>query len=436
MVALASGALYAGTLDSLPFHPDESSWIYMSRDFDSLIHLRMGNLVWWLGERPNGDVGFRLLDAPLAKYQIGLSRLVSGHSAEPLVNWDWLHSWDTNIADGAMPPAALLRAARLSAVVTAALSLALFFVIASEVFGPVAATVATVLMAVHPLELLHIRRAMAESIAQLFTVATIAAILWLIRVPRDKRVLASGRSAAVGIAMGLAVAAKQNAIAIAPLAVMAAVAVAIGLPATIRLRLNAAASNATVLIASSVLTFFLLNPVLYSQPIHAGRMMISVRRSLAGSQAASRTVVESGTALPSTLMRLNAAYEQMFWSSPDTGESATYPELAPHAEAYGQSPLTRVWNSMAVRLLILALTAIGFAAVVAQITRARLSSFTWPLQVMILWLVAEAIFVLVFIPLDWQRYFLPLLPPVCLFAGRGMSWLVERTGSLRRSVHE
>ena len=406
----------------------------MSRDFDSLIHLRVGELVWWSGQPPDGGAGFRLLNAPLAKYQIGLARFVSGHSAEPLVNWDWLQSWDTNIAEGAMPPAALLRAARVSAAITAVLSLALFFSIAAEVLGPVVATAATLLMAIHPLEFLHTRRAMAESIAQLLAMVTIAATLWLMRVPRDKRALAMWRSAAVGVAIGLAVAAKQNAIAIAPLGLMAAVAVAIELPAVIHVRLTAAASNATVLIVSSLLTFFVVNPVLYSQPIHAGRTMISMRRSLAGGQTASSTAAESHTGLPSMSMRLNAAYEQIFWSAPDTGESATYPELVPRAEAYEQSSIARLWNSIPVRLLFLLLTAIGLGAAVVKIARARFSARTWPLQVMVIWLVAETIFVLLFIPLDWQRYFLPLLPPVCLFAGGGASWLAEHAMFLRRTV--
>src|SRR4029453_13016818 len=133
----------------------------MSRDFDALVRLRIGDLVWWKGEAPNGDIGFQLLDAPLAKYQIGAARGVSGHRREVIANWDWRRSWDDNQTSGAMPSPAVLYWARVSSVVAAVLSFVVFFLIADPIVGILPAAAATLLLAIHPFEPLHARRAMA-----------------------------------------------------------------------------------------------------------------------------------------------------------------------------------------------------------------------------------------------------------------------------------
>jgi hypothetical protein len=38
------------------------------------------------------------------------------------------------------------------------------------------------------------------------------------------------------------------------------------------------------------------------------------------------------------------------------------------------------------------------------------------------WAIAQTAFTAWFVPLDWQRYFMPLVPPACLLAGIGVGW--------------
>jgi 4-amino-4-deoxy-L-arabinose transferase-like glycosyltransferase len=433
-IAVACSLLYLPTLGSVPFHPDESSWIYMSRDFDTLVRLRIGDLVWWKGKAPNGDIGFQLLDAPLAKYQIGVARWVSGHRREVIANWDWRRPWDYNQASGAMPSPALLHWARVSSVVAAVLSFVVFFLIAEPIVGILPAAAATLLLAIHPFEPLHARRAMAESAAQLFLMLAMWAIIRLAVSSDADRIRAAVRSAGAGVALGLAVSAKQNAAAIAPLGVVAAVMMPMFWPASISRRLAAAALNTAVLVAASLLTFFVLNPVLYSQPIHAGRDMITMRRNLVQQQVASSDNGGSVDTIHSVPSRLRAAYDEIFWRPPDTNESMTYAELQPSGRAYEKNYLVRFWNVTLARVAFLLLTAMGLVIAILEIVRRRFAADARPLLLVTLWLLAEVAFVALFIPLDWQRYFLPLLPPVCVLAALGASWLMQLLYSPRAGL--
>jgi 4-amino-4-deoxy-L-arabinose transferase-like glycosyltransferase len=435
VVVIACYVLYSVTLDSVPFHPDESSWIYMSRDFDALLRRDVGRLVWWSGQAPDGDVGFRLLDAPLAKYQIGLARWVSGYRRELIGNWDWRRSWVQNQSIGAMPSPGLLHAARISAVVTTVLSFALFFWISAAIIGTLPAAAATLLLAIHPIELLHARRAMAESASQLFLMLAMLAIMRLSVSPGAERARSAVLSAGVGLTLGLAVSAKQNASAIVPLGVLAAAAVSVASLGPVERRLTGAIVNAAAVIVTSLLAFFVMNPVMYSQPIHAARDMVTMRRSLVQQQLPSGADTGSQTSIPTRLSRLKAAYNELFWRPPDLGESMTYPEIVPSAREYEQQFLVKVWDATSLRLLFVLFSGLGLGVAVQQIVSRRFTVVTWPLQIAVLWLFAEVAFVMLFIPLDWQRYFLPLLPPVCIFAALGASWSIERVLFRRSAEH-
>ena len=255
---------------------------------------------------PDGDIGFRLLDAPLAKYQIGLARWVSGHRKELLANWDWRRPWAYNQTIGAMPSPGLLHAARVSSVLAAVLSFAIFFWISAEIVGNLPAAAATLLLAIHPIELLHARRAMAESASQLFLLLAVSTIFRLSASSGVDRVRSVAWSATAGVALGLAVSAKQNAAAIAPLGVLMAAGVAMLSAGLLSHRLASAALNVAALATASLLTFFVMNPVLYSQPVHAGRDMITMRRSLAMQQTTSDANGGFSTSIPTVSARLAA----------------------------------------------------------------------------------------------------------------------------------
>jgi hypothetical protein len=113
----------------------------------------------------------------------------------------------------------------------------------------------------------------------------------------------------------------------------------------------------------------------------------------------------------------------------------TYPEIVPSAREYEQQFLVKVWDATSLRLLFVLFSGLGLGVALQQIVSRRFTVVTWPLQIAVLWLFAEVAFVMLFIPLDWQRYFLPLLPPVCIFAALGASWSIERVLFRRSAEH-
>ena len=99
-IALGFLALYLSSLGSVPFHPDESTQIYMSRDFDvAVLERNPAALAWTAGQPLTPEMRLRLLDAPMTKYLIGIGRWLRGFTpADSNVDWVWGATWDENRA--------------------------------------------------------------------------------------------------------------------------------------------------------------------------------------------------------------------------------------------------------------------------------------------------------------------------------------------------
>jgi 4-amino-4-deoxy-L-arabinose transferase-like glycosyltransferase len=422
IVGVACSWLYLAGLADVPFHPDEASWIYMSGDFDALAHMGPAPLIWRRGELMTTDVFLRLINAPVAKYSIGAGRWLTGHASDRNADWQWGASWEENAQAGTIPSSAVLLASRWTVTLAAVLSIALLFHLTHSMHGVTAAVGATVLLATHPLIMLHTRRAMAEGVAQLFTVIAIVAIRRFADAadrPGDRKG-ALRTAIAAGVAIGFAVASKQSAAALIPVAFVTAVLVARSKVNGLRAPKRVGFENVAALMIATGLTYFALNPVLYEQPVRAGRSMISMRRALTRSVAGATDVITPRALMPTVASRLSAAWQQMYWNAPSFSEWPTYDDqIAQTVGAYEHRSTARLWNSAAVRLLFVVLSCIGVVCAAGDIGRDRLGPPSRPQQIVLGWFVAEIAFVAAAFTLNWQRYFLPLLPPICLLAGVG-----------------
>ena len=65
----------------VPFHPDESSVLYQSRDFEVWFTEPL-SLVWDASNSDDYDQQYRALNAPLAKYVLGIGRRLAGYGPE------------------------------------------------------------------------------------------------------------------------------------------------------------------------------------------------------------------------------------------------------------------------------------------------------------------------------------------------------------------
>ena len=435
-VALAAGflALYLSDLSTVPFHPDESTWIYMSQDFATLVVQHdPGALAWALGQPQSLEVQYRLLNAPLPKYLIGLSGWLSGYSAADLnADWVWAQMWNENVAAGHLPRPGLLLAGRLPGTVLSALSTALIFWIGYEAGGLGVGVMAALLLGFNPLVLLHGRRAMAEGVALFFSLLAVWGTLRLVKrqaadsIRRHLRGLLP--SLGVGFLLGLAASSKQSAAALLPAALLAVALPILRLSdfASLKLRLQRLALTWFALVLGCGLTFWALNPILYRQPLAVAKAMLEARAELAQRQTNDNRALFPESVTPDVVSRLRAAVLEVYLRPPAVWDLPVYlDQLAPQAEAYFAQPLIRLERMPLLGALLAGLGLAGAAFSVLRLWRERLSAATLGEQTVWWWTLSMSGLILLTTPFEWQRYFMPLVPLASLFATWGLAALAR-----------
>ncbi len=233
---LAVALFVASGREDVPFHGDESTFLWMSRDAYTLAEGRGETLRFDPDTREPLAQWLRVLNGSLHPLGVGAMLLATGTERDELNEpWIWVlprrpdaEQWDFNVAAGRLPDESLLHRARLPAALATAASVPLVFAIAWVASrSRVAAWVAVACYATNPALLLNGRRAMQEG-ALLFTTALVVLLaLRLLRRhapspsdPDDDGDVDSGgvlplpSLLALAVATGLAVAAKHAALAV------------------------------------------------------------------------------------------------------------------------------------------------------------------------------------------------------------------------------
>ncbi len=151
---------YLSGVASVPFHPDESTYLFMSNELTVSLQ-NPGSQAWQSQPVDPLRQQYRLLNPPLIHHILAIGRWIAG---QPALNadWDWRLSWDENVSAGALPSQGLLMAGRMAAAALLPVSLLLMFLSVRRISGDFAAWVAVGLLATNALVLLHTRRAMTE----------------------------------------------------------------------------------------------------------------------------------------------------------------------------------------------------------------------------------------------------------------------------------
>jgi 4-amino-4-deoxy-L-arabinose transferase-like glycosyltransferase len=417
---------------SVPFHPDESTYLYMSRDFDLLF--RQGNpaaVSWAAANQPPDVIRYRLLDSPLTHYLPGLGRLLGGFVNPLPHDWDWTVDWAGNSAIGAVPDVGLLNAARWPAAILTALSLLPLYGIGSRIGGLGTGLAAVALYAFSGLVLLHGRRAMAEGPLLFFSLLTVCLILYWPRQP-----LLWGASVA------FAVAAKLTALALLPVVGVALVwrqpdqAVS---PGQWRRWIGRDRAMAMLLCAFSFTAVgWLLTPPLWAQPIAGMRAMLDARRQVVTNQTSMLVAAAPSQVAGSLGQRLFAMLYHVYFAPPAFWEVPNYARQTSASElSYLAVPLQVGWHTTSLSnnliaggvLLALTLAGLGFsvhdlAAYHLRAAPALTAVERYALIVLLAWSGATVVGLLP-INIAWQRYYLPLVPIVCLWAAYGMVRIIR-----------
>lgn len=425
---LAALALYvvAGSGD-VPFHGDESTLITMSRDYATLVQQHDLDAVLYDPAPPDPAAqDLRILNGAVGKMAMGLAWDLAGLSVDDLNEpWLWGLDFEQNRALGHVPGDRLLHAARLSSALLSGLSVAFVYGIARIASGRrVAAWIASLIFATDPAVLLNGRRAMMEGSLLGFSALAVLAAVWLAReqarAARPARLWAG--YTALGVASGLAVASKHNAV-IAVAAVFAALALE---PLIRRARLRRLMGDHLLRLAwagaLALAVFLLLNPAWWSDPLHMPRRVIDARQTMITDQAAYYGSYDGADE------RIAGLASRVFFDGPQYYEDPAWADyIAGQIAAYDGSWLAGrgggpLWGVLLVGAFVAGMV-IGVDHVIARRPEGG------PAWVVLVWAGLTALALLLTNPLDWQRYYLPLQPPVAVLAGTGAAsaarWAIQ-----------
>jgi len=400
LIALLSGFALWGA-PRVPFHPDESTQLFTSADFETLF-TRPQALGWQPEHSGELRQRYRLLDAPVTRYLLGAGRALHGLPPLP-ADWDWSKTWAQNAAAGALPSAALLTAGRAAIAALFPLTLALLYLSGCALGGRRVGLLAVLLLGLHPLALVHARRAMAEG-ALLFGVTF---SLWaLLAAPRRQRPLW------LGLALGLAINAKQTALALLPLAAFSPRRAA-GRGSTRGLLRDILLPLALALALTA-----LLNPVFWSHPLAALRAAAALRADLNARQAADTARLAPGALLDTPGKRFIALAGNLFILPPQFAEVGNYAaETASVGAAYRSHPLHGLGRGLWGGGFFLALALVGAGRGLWGLLH-RQGGGAAEQEAVRLLLAATLLqggALLLLIVLPWQRYVVPLLPMTVLW---------------------
>ncbi len=424
--------ILAGT-SLTPFHADESTQIFMSRDYAYQFMQRDLSLIAY-SDPPQRDTEqhLRLLNGTINKYLIGLAWHLGGFSLENInQQWDWGGDWDYNQQNGHAPSPELLLTARWSSALFLAAGVVVIFAIGQALGGRLTAYIASLYCALNPALLLNGHRAMMEGSLIFFILLTVLTGIWFLRHP------AWWTAIFLGIASGLALASKHT-------AAFTVAAVFFGCITGIILNhrgtkdtekgeksLKISVRSVTLwfifLFLSGIvalIAFYVLNPAWWGDPVSRAGTVLELRQELLDIQT---SVFGS---YPTPLDTLAAFARQTLIVLPQYYEIAGWDSfIGDQIVRYEASPWrgVSVGGSLLGAALLLVMIGLG---VWALFRRSDVPFSTrWLVGV---WALVTVLSTLILTPIEWQRYYLPVYPVVGLLAALGIDFLVQKVKFLNR----
>lgn len=403
IIFLLSLVYFTGVMD-VPFHPDESTQIFMSEDVN-LFLTRPSQLAYDPENSENLCQKYRLLDPPLSRWFIGTARIIT--QTPPLQSdWDWSKSWQENVQAGALPDYKTLFISRIAVCFVFPLLLYVAYKTGETLRDRTTGWLTLALTAFNALVLLHTRRAMSESLLLFFTWFSIFLMVqkkkpaWLLAIP-----------------VALAFNAKYST---APLILAGALYCLISCshtPNPLRQRL----ATTGLYLSLIVLITFLLNPVLWSSPLEALQAAVIERQTLLTAQMTAIGGFNPSQA-PHTLGgRLLAMLAQIFIAPPavaDVGNYLAATEL--QTKIYFSRPWNNLTNGFVRGGFFFSLSLIGMIWMIRETLRSK-GDLTNPRNLFLIAFLFQFSGIIISIPLSFQRYYLPLLPYVITFIAYAVS---------------
>ncbi|MDR3574770.1 MAG: phospholipid carrier-dependent glycosyltransferase [Anaerolineaceae bacterium] len=407
LIVLVLTVNYLGGIQGVPFHPDESTAIFMSSDFETFF-TKPTQLFWNPNNEQDLRQHYRELDAPLSRYLIGFGRWISGLPATTQ-DWNWSANWDVNQQSGALPNSQLLLVARLSVAILFPFSLLLLFGTVRRIGNTFTAWATVILFALNALILLHTRRAMSESALVFTTILTIWSFVrfdkfpWIIAIPA-----------------ALAFNAKQSAGVLALVGILAVFVISLQ-----KQKLYKKAFRNLVLYGFLFIgVTLLLNPFLWSNPIQAAIAAVQSRQTLLNQQMVTLASVSPEKSLTTIPSRFVALLAQLYFTPPAIADVSNYLQQTHTAETfYLSNPLNHLFRDLSGGAILLFLTLSGLIYNILQIVKAKGK----PRELSFLTLagIAQLLSLGLVVSLPYQRYCISLVPFICIWSAVGLNQIVE-----------
>ncbi|MYH66182.1 MAG: phospholipid carrier-dependent glycosyltransferase [Chloroflexi bacterium] len=408
----------------MPFHGDESTLIYMGRDYHYLFV--EGDLTR-LAYDPSWSISpaeqhLRLLNGTISKTIYGALAHGLGFSAQEInEQWAWNRDYNWNEARGRIPNQELLGRARFASAAQLALAALCFFALLRLTMNRRTAWLGSALFVLHPNMLINGRRAMMEGSHLLGLMLALLAGAWLLQERRW------WRYALLGICAGIALATKHpNSVACA--LVLASCAI-IPIWRLLRWRDESALRDLAGLVLAGgimIAVFLLLNPAWWDAPLNMPALALGMRADLLQGQ------VDAFGGYRGFAEQVAGFFQFVFVGARQYFEVAAWAGYAPITvqiaayESSGWAGLLFIGSAGRLGLLCLLLAVLG----ALSLARDKNVSAEHR-RLLLIWIGGTALFTLLITPLPWARYYLPLLPGLIILVAHALvtiaAWLWRKS---------
>jgi 4-amino-4-deoxy-L-arabinose transferase-like glycosyltransferase len=398
-------------VEQVPFHPDEVSLLYQSRDLELWL-TDPRSLTWDSSTPEDYDQLYRALNAPLTKYVLGIGRQLAGHGSETVsIDWDWSLTWEENKAAGAFLPISLLRASRVTVTLLLPVSLLLLYANGRILRSKTTGYAAAILMAANALILLHNRRAMAEGV---LTIGVCLAILGMLEADRKPWL--------AGLGAALATLAKYSC---APLLLVNFVA-CVWIPSRTQRDRVSIFKNILIYTMVVVVTIFLLSPIAWSDPLEAFTQIWNARQEFVRRQVNTLRHLMPAQVLDTIPLRIAVMTGHLYLSPLQFEEVGNYQsQIAVMRDLYLTNPLHNLLRNPPGGGLLLLATLIGLIAGIHRIVRTPEEKEKRMTSLLLLATALQSSILIIAIPIPYQRYWIPLIPFICLWMANGIEEIMQ-----------
>jgi hypothetical protein len=396
----------------IPYHPDETTQLYMSSDF-KLLFTNPSSMFWDEELKEDPRQHYRLLDAPITRYFLGLVLLISGDQTVD-VDWDWSKSWEENQKAGAYPNDKLITTARISITTLLPFSILIFYLIGKEVDGKVNGLLTAFLIGTHPVILLSGRRAMAEGAL----VLGVAFASWTLLKAHEKPWLA-------GIGMAFVFNAKQSGLALLPVFLISL----IWTPKEIEERYPNILKNIMIFSMVFMIFTFLLNPIIWANPFQIIPEAVRARADLLARQVNDIRIIAPDKYLGTPLKRSLILILNLYIAPPEYGLIGNLLPTQKSLMEYINIPGHNLFRGIIWGGIFLVLTVFGGYLALRNFREGSQREQRNRI-LLLLATFSMAGGLIVSVPIAWIRYSVPMIPFAFLWLSYGLTYFINyRNGS-------